>query len=114
MLYRFKSKAAADLIMLEADATRLLRIMCGEASAQGILRGPSLVQGRTLLQAAVDTDEQARALLQDKIRSGQASEQDMETYRQQQLDIRLAQRAQPMLVMLSRCLAEEADLLWGV
>ena len=28
--------------------------------------------------------------------------------------IRLAQRAAPMQKMLQRCLAEEADLVWGV
>jgi len=100
--------------MLEADARRLLRIMCGEASNQGILRGQSLVQARDYLQAAVQADEQSRALLQEKVRSGRASEQELEMHRQQQQEVRLAQRAQPMLVMMSRCLAEEADLLWGV
>jgi hypothetical protein len=28
--------------------------------------------------------------------------------------IRLAQRANPMQQMLRRCMAEEADLVWGV
>lgn len=114
MLYRFKSKAAADLIMLEADARRLLRIMTGDDRAQGLLRGDALVQAQERLVTAVQADEQARARLEARVRSGQASEQEQDEHRQQQAQVRLSQRAQPMMTMLGRCRAEEADLLWGV
>jgi Domain of unknown function (DUF1840) len=36
MLYKFKSKATSDLIMLEPDAQRLLRLMGSDAPAKGI------------------------------------------------------------------------------
>ena len=113
MLYRFKSKAAADLIMLEADARRLLRIMTGDEASRGILRGELLVQALSQLQAAVQTDEAARKHLQERVRAGLASEQELEEHRRQQAEVRLAQRAQPMIVMLGRCCAEQADLGWG-
>lgn len=114
MLYRFKSKAAADLIMLEADARRLLLIMTGKDAAQGILRGDAVEQAHQRLQAAVQDDELARARLHERVRTGQATEQEHDEYRRQQAQVRLAQRAQPMIAMLGRCRSEAADLLWGV
>lgn len=114
MLYRFKSKAAAELIMLEADARRLLRIMTGDEPAQGILRGAALEQALERLQAAVQADELARAQLQERVRSGLASIQEQEEHRMQQAQVRLAQRAQPMIMVLGRCRTEQADLIWGV
>ena len=37
MIYKFKSKVTGDLIMLEPDAKRLLRIMDKTDQAKGIL-----------------------------------------------------------------------------
>ncbi|MEY3427071.1 MAG: hypothetical protein RIS60_423, partial [Pseudomonadota bacterium] len=47
MLYKFKSKETGDLIMLEPDAKRLLKIMGREEQVKGIF----LVDQ---LQAAID------------------------------------------------------------
>ena len=114
MLYRFKSRAAADLIMLEADARRLLRIMTGDDAPRGILRGEALELALARVQAAVQKDEAARQHLQERVRAGVASEQELEEHRRQQAEVRLAQRAQPMMAMLGRCCAEQANLVWGV
>lgn len=114
MLFRFKSRAAADLIMLEADARRLLRIMTGSDANQGILRGVSLEQALERLQAAVLEDEAQRQRLSERVRSGQATPEEAQEHQQQQQQVRLGQRAQPMITLLGRCKAEEADLVWGV
>ena len=42
MLFKFKSKAASDLIMLEADARRLLKIILGDDPVQGIVVAKNL------------------------------------------------------------------------
>ena len=38
MLFKFKSRATSDLIMLEADARNLLKIMLGNDPVKGIVQ----------------------------------------------------------------------------
>ena len=98
MLYKFKSKATGDLIMLDPDGRRMLQIMGREGQDKGIF----LVEQ---LQGAIEALEQAVA--------------DEEAWLAAQPDIRtdavvLKQRAQPMLKLLRRCKDLEVDLVWGV
>ena len=109
MLFKFKSKACADLIMLEADGRRLLQAMTGEAPAKGIVQWADMPQALARLEAAVAQDEaqrQARAQ-EARARGEEVADADPQA-------VRLAQRAAPMAQMLRRCIAEEADLVWGV
>ena len=53
MLFKFKSKASADLIMLEADGRRLLKAMIGDDPVQGIVRAADLPAALARLEAAV-------------------------------------------------------------
>lgn len=109
MLFKFKSKACADLIMLEADGRRLLRAMTGDAPAKGIVPWPELPQALARLEAAVADDEaQRQARRQEAIARGE------EPAAEDPQAVRLAQRAAPMAQMLRRSLAEKADLVWGV
>jgi hypothetical protein len=94
MLYKFKSKATGDLIMLEPDAKRLLKIMAREEQAKGIFLADQLAAAIASLEAAVLQEES----------DGQ---QDLKK-------ISLKQRAQPMLKMLKICLEKKADVVWGV
>lgn len=115
MLVKFKSKACADLIMLEADARRVLQAMLGDATAKGIVQVADLPQALARLEAAVAQDEalrreQAQRQTADPDAVGQASAEENEGLP----TIRLAQRAAPMLQMLRRCMVESADLVWGV
>ena len=109
MLFKFKSKACADLIMLESDGRRILRAMTGDAPIKGIVQWADMPQALSRLEAAVAEDEaQRQARLQEaKARGEEVSEADPQA-------VRLAQRAAPMVQMLRRCMAEEADLVWGV
>jgi hypothetical protein len=94
MLYKFKSKVTGDLIMLEVDAKRLLKIMGRDEQHKGIFL-PSQ------MQAAVDAIE----------RAVQLEEQDAG------LDLKsvsLRQRSLPMLKMLKACQDKSADIVWGV
>ena len=115
MLFKFKSKVTSDLIMLEPDARRLLRIMLGHDPDKGIILAKDLPAAIAKLETAVAQDEAAR--LQ---RSQEAQKATSPTDRPQDAmgealnPVRLAQRASPMLKLLKRCLADPSDMVWGV
>ena len=60
MLYKFKSKAAGDVIMLAASGDRVLRILGREPPPKGILEVAAMPAAMQALEAAVAQDEQAR------------------------------------------------------
>lgn len=94
MLYKFKSKVTGDLIMLEADAKRLLKIMGREDQVKGIFLADQLESVIAALESAVVLEE---------IESVQDLKQ-----------ISLRQRSLPMLKMLKKCKDQSADVVWGV
>jgi hypothetical protein len=106
MLYKFKSKAASDLIMLEPDGRRLLQIMTSDAPAKGIIEAAHLSAAISTLEAAVAQDTarlaQARhaAEIQDNDKHNEA--------------VSLSRRAQPMLELLRKSQQADVDVVWGV
>lgn len=111
MLFKFKSKACSDLIMLEADARRLLQIMLGNDPVKGIVLNQDLPLAIVALESAVAQDELLRKQRIEKIQA-LAAEQEGQTGPLS--TVSLSQRATPMLRFLKRSLAEESDVLWGV
>lgn len=110
MLFKFKSAAASDLIMLEGDARKLLQIMLGSDPAKGIIVAADIPARMAALEAAVAQDEALRKRRAEKAASGDEDEDEGVA-----LDsVRLSQRATPMLKLLSRSLAETSDVVWGV
>ena len=115
MLFKFKSKACSDLIMLEADGRRILKAMLGDDPVKGIVLVADLPQALARLEAAVAQDEALRKQQAEKAAARQAAQERPEVEEEAALPaIRLAQRAAPMLQMIRRCMAEPADLVWGV
>lgn len=112
MLFKFKSKATADLIMLEADARRLLKIMLGDDPVKGIIRPSELAVALARLQTAVAQDEALRQARAEQVAASTDGARD--AHPPELPAIRLAQRAAPMQHMLQRCITEEADIVWGV
>jgi hypothetical protein len=108
MLYKFKSRAAADLIMLEPNGRRVLQIIGKPADAkQGILQAAEMPAAIAALEAAI-TQEEARqkAAREEAVARGEeppASE-----------DISLRQRAKPFIEMLRRCEKAGKEIVWGV
>ena len=110
MLFKFKSAAASDLIMLEGDARKLLQIMLGSDTVKGIIAAADIPARMAALEAAVAQDEALR-----KRRAEKAASADEDEDEGAALDsVRLSQRATPMLKLLSRSLAETSDVVWGV
>ncbi|MDQ6681631.1 MAG: DUF1840 domain-containing protein, partial [Pseudomonadota bacterium] len=60
MIYRFKSTAAGDLIMMAPAGEAVLRIIGKEPAGKGIIEAGALPAAIAALEAAVAADEAAR------------------------------------------------------
>lgn len=103
MLYRFKSKAAGDVVMNGPVGDRMLRLLGREPSAQGIVEAAALPAAIAALERAI-ADEGRPAAAETG-----AGRDDRDEPR-----IGLAQRAYPLLQLMRRAAAEGADVVWGV
>ena len=61
MIYKFKSKAAGDLIMMGPSGDQVLRIIGKEPAAQGIIEPAVMPAAMAAIERAVAQDEEARA-----------------------------------------------------
>ena len=104
-MYRFKSKADSDLIMMAPVGDQILRILGREPAAKGIIEVAALPGAIRALEEALAAAELAR-------RDARRSDEDDDERGAEAVG--LAQRAWPMLEMMRRSLAEHADIVWGV
>jgi len=115
MLFKFKSKVTSDLIMLEPDGRRLLKIMLGDDPIKGIVLSQDMPQVLAKLESAVAQDEALRAQRNQDAQYGNIHGVVNVTHPEFELDaVRLAQRASPMIKVLQRCVATSTDMVWGV
>ena len=111
MLYKFKSKATGDVIMLQPNGQRVLEIIgkhsAPEPSLKGILLPEQMPQALGALQAAIKQEEVHRneAMQQAKAENLPAPHFDV---------ITLRQRALPFMDMLRACMKAEEAITWGV
>lgn len=105
MLYKFKSRAAADLIMLEPQGRQIVTLIGKTPGANGIVTAAQIPAAIAALEAAVLADE-AQPPLDDETEET-ANEERKDT-------VRLRQRAAPFIDMLKRSAAENVDVVWGV
>lgn len=108
MLYKFKSKAAGDLIMLQPNGRRVLEIIGKDVSAaSGIILPPQMPAAIAALEAAVVREEQERQTLLDDAKARGEAPPRFEA-------VSLRQRTLPFIDMLRRCQKEGAEIVWGV
>lgn len=108
MLFKFKSRATADLIMLEPNGRRMLEIMGKNPDdAHGIVTAAQIPAAIAALEAAVRADDAARTAPADDDQPA-----DDEGAGSQRDPVSLRQRAAPLLDMLRRSAAEEHDVVW--
>jgi len=105
MIYKFKSRAAGDLIMLAPHGDQILRIVGKEPSTQGIFEVADMPAAIAAIEQAVAADE-APGPQGDAAAAGDPCESADR--------VGLRQRAWPLLEMLRRCHAEGAVIVWGV
>jgi hypothetical protein len=107
MLYKFKSRAAADLIMLEPQGKQVVTIMGKTPGASGIVTVAQIPAAIAALEAAVAAEDKLPA-------SADASDQDDDAKAEESVEaVRLRQRVAPLIDMLKRSAAEGADVVWG-
>lgn len=107
MLYRFRSPAGADVVMLGDAAEALLRLLGREPAAQGIFQNadlPALVQ--RLEQAVADDDAQFQRALDAAQAAGEPAPR--------RSGVSLRQRAWPLRELMLHSQRERADVVWGV
>jgi hypothetical protein len=126
MLYKFKSKATGDLIMLELQGRQILKIIGKEPGSQGIIEPKDMMAAIDALQRAVVLEEEARQAAREAEREAQKEIQraaegvaadPTKTGAHVGSDkgaISLKQRVVPFIDMLRRAHAEDKDIVWGV
>jgi len=115
MLYKFKSKATADLIMLEPNGKQILRIIGKDPAPKGILEVAEMLDAIEALRQAVQQEDDAQA--QVNAQSANASENIKESKgaatSAQEPPLSLRQRATPFIEMLQRAHKAGKDVVWG-
>jgi hypothetical protein len=101
MIYKFKSKAAGDVIMLGPNGDQMLRILGREPSAKGIVDVEQLAPAIAALRAAVRDDEARTDAADDEDAPGRNA-------------VSLRQRLWPMIEMFERALDAKQPVVWGV
>ena len=120
MLYKFKSRSTADLILLEPQARRLLHIIGKEPDASGIVTAAQIPLAVEALEAAVLAEERqaaeqqaAAARAQADVDLRDASEDDDKNATHSNEFVSLRRRAAPLIDMLRRSAEEGHDVVWG-
>lgn len=107
MLYKFKSKATGDVIMLEPQGKQILKIIGKEPGAKGIIEPTDMLAAIEALRAAVQREEATQAQAKEEAAAKGEPAPRFE-------GIGLRQRVVPFIDMLQRAHKEEADVVWGV
>lgn len=112
MLYKFKSQATGDLIMLEPNGRQMLALM-GKGDSDNLIKGilvPADMPAAMLALELAITQEDAARKVTDTTATHKTETPD--TGRGPVVSLR--QRAAPLLKMMQRCHAENAPIVWGV
>jgi hypothetical protein len=111
MLYKFKSKVAGDVIMLQPNGQHVLEIIGKHSAAQpsvkGILLPEHMTHALDALQKAIQLEEQQRQAAID-----QAQAEHLPAPRFEAIGLR--QRALPLMEMMRSCLQAGEAITWGV
>lgn len=107
MLYKFKSKAAGDVIMMGPAGDAVLRLLGRDSEPTGIFEAADLPNLIATLETAVQADDDARA----RAEAEAAAEGTKLAPRE---GVTLRQRAWPLVEMMKRAHAANVEIVWGV
>ncbi len=97
MIYKFKSPATGELIMLGPQGDQMLRLIGREPASQGIIEAAAMAGVIDALLAAIAAEE------------APAEDDDAKVP-----PVGLRQRLWPMVEILKRARAADAAVVWGV
>ena len=100
MLYKFKSKNAGDVIMLEPNGRKILEIIGKDAGPTGIILPEQMPAAIAAIQAAIALEESHDQNHDEAVVPGDGTG--------------LRQRAMPFIDMLKRNYESGDDVVWGV
>ncbi|OYU45186.1 MAG: hypothetical protein CFE44_08835 [Burkholderiales bacterium PBB4] len=110
MLYKFKSRATSDLLMLEVHGRQILTLI-GKGDTndlrQGILSPRDMPAAISDIAHAVAREEEAR-------KADALASEDSDDLQQQVATVSLRQRAAPFIEMIQRSYADDTPIVWGV
>jgi hypothetical protein len=107
MLYKFKSKATGDLIMLEPNGRRVLQVIGKDAGAKGIILPAEMDSAISKLENAIEQEESEQKAAIDEAKAKGEAPPKFDA-------VSLRQRAVPFIDMLRRAHKEDAEIVWGV
>jgi hypothetical protein len=107
MIYRFKSRADGDLIMMGATGDQVLRVIGKSPAPQGIIELGAMPTAVAAIEAAVHAEDAAHAEAQ---RLAAAAGKHLAPHD----GVTLRQHAWPLVEMMKRSMAEGVDIVWGV
>ena len=107
MIYKFKTKAAGDLIMLGPNGDAMLRALGRESAAKGIIEPAAMAAAIDALDRAVRDDEATHAQAEREAQSRGEALPPRE-------GVTPRQRLWPMIEMLRRARAAGQPIVWGV
>ncbi len=102
MIYKFKSKASGDVIMLGPLGDQVLRLLGREPTQKGIIEAHEMTSAVALLKASIQAAEQAGA----SPATGGGPDSDEA--------VSLRRRLWPMIEMLTQSGAMGQAVVWGV
>ena len=107
MLYKFKSKAAGDVIMLQPNGEKVLSIIGKDSGPTGIILSAEMKAAIQSLNAAVAQEE-----ADQKAAAAAAQAEGKIAPRPDAVSLR--QRAHPFIDMLKTCDKAGQEVVWGV
>ena len=117
MLFKFKSKATGDLIMLEPNGRRVLQIIGKDPSSTGIILPAQMPAALAALESAIASEEaamaEAKAALKAKNAFSDEADAQKATYSNTDA-VPLRQRALPFMELLKNSHKADVEIVWGV
>ena len=112
MLYKFKSQATADVIMLRDSAEEILKIIGKEPGPTGIVTFAQIPGAVAALRAEIQRREAAAPA--QHTHDDVANQVSDDAAHGADEPISLRRRAAPFIEMLERTAADGKDVVWGV
>ena len=107
MIYKFKSKAAGDVIMMGPSGDHVLRIIGKQPGPKGIIEPPDMPGAIAAIERAIADEENARK------QADADAAADGKTLPPREA-VSLRQRAWPLVEMMRRAHADGKEIVWGV
>ena len=109
MLYKFKSKAGSDVIMMGPGGDEVLRLIGKPPSPKGILEAADMPAAIQAIESAVAAEDAARQQAE-----AEAAAEGRTLAPRGDAAVSLRQRAWPLLELMKRAQPKGLDIVWGV